>query len=232
MDSFSQSQTSAIQGLSAPRLPRLIAITDTRTYGVQATIEAATRLCRTAASQSVVIQLRERELETHVALQLGEELLKICEANGQALAVNDRLELATSLGTAWFHRKPTSRTAAQIRLALAPRVGSTYLTQGWHPADEPLPSEVDALLISPAVAPRKGRSALGMVALAEAVARASPVPVFALGGVGPSEIAMVLSTGVAGVAVQAAWYSDPEALLAALGIERSASESQRSGADG
>lgn len=201
-------------------LPRLIAVTDAKRFGVEATIRAARHLCLGARPHSVVLQLREADLSKRDFLDLGQALGRLCHTNDQAFAINDRLDLALALGTSLFHRKLTSASVAEVRAALEPRVGSSWLTQGWHPADEAPPVGVEAVLVSPVLAPRKGRPALGLDLLGQAVSRVAPTPVFALGGVGSRDVATVLSTGTAGVAAQAAWYVEPDALLGALGIER------------
>jgi thiamine monophosphate synthase len=124
------------------------------------------------------------------------------------------------VGTERVHLKATSAPADAIRAVLTTRFGAAWLTQGWHPADEEPPRAVDAVLVSPALAARKGRNPLGFVALGQAAARMSPVPVFALGGIGSNEAPALMTLPFAGIAVQAAWYTEPEQVLAALGIAR------------
>ena len=86
---------------------------------------------------------------------------------------------------------------------------------------------LDALVVSPVLAARKGRAALGLERL-EAVARtvgSSPsVPaVFALGGVDRANAAACVAAGAAGVAAIGAAHdiATQDELLAALGVLRS-----------
>lgn len=177
-------------------------------------------MCALATEQSVLVQLREAELSRDAAVRFGHELAAICQASGQALCVNDRLDLALELGTPRFHRKPSSPAASEMRSTLTRRFDCCWLTQGWHPKDELLPVGVDAVLVSPVFAARKGRAALGVSGLAESVVRAGATAVFALGGVDARAVDAVEATGAAGVAVQGAWYDEPDGLLTALGILR------------
>lgn len=204
-------------------LPRLIAISDAARFGVDATVEAVAHVCQQARPRSVVVQLREMELPSDTLLTLGTTLRDVCRRHGQDLCINHHLDLALTLGCWRVHRKPASLAAPMMRRELERRFECAWLTQGWHPDEgdaEPAPSGVDAVLVSPVQAPCKGRPALGQAGLERAVARVAPVPVFALGGVDASSAARLTSASVPGVAAQAAWYIQPDALLDALGIRR------------
>ncbi len=121
-------------------LPRLIAITNAKRFGVEATIDAAKYLCVNATPQSVVIQLREAELDRNELWSLAQALAKLCQTSEQGLAINHRLELALAVGTPLFHRKPSSAQVDELRSALNARFGTSWLTQGWHPANEAPPA--------------------------------------------------------------------------------------------
>jgi thiamine monophosphate synthase len=210
-----------MSGCSSARWqPRLIAITDAQRFGVERTLTQATELCAGARAQSVVVQLREAEMPFELALSLGRALLSICRATEQALCINGQLDLAIALGTPRFHLKATSGSADAARAELHRCVGDAWLTRGWHAAEEQLPTGVDAVLVSPALAARKGRRALGIEGLRSAVAQAAPLPVFALGGVGAPDVVRLQEMPLTGVAIQAAWYNETALLLAALGITR------------
>lgn len=220
MANHAQGETLNATALDKVWLPRLIAITDAARFGIDATIEAAAHVCRNARPQSVVVQLREAELPDGPLLAFGTTLRDVCRGYGQDLCINHHFDLALTLGCWRVHRKPSSLGADTMRRQLERRFECYWLTQGWHPKDEPVPSGLDAVLVSPVIAARKGRPALGFTGLEHAVARVAPLPVFALGGVDAWSARQVTSTAVAGVAVQAAWYTEPDALLEALGIRR------------
>ena len=86
------------------------------------------------------------------------------------------------------------------------------------------PHDCEAWIVSPVMAPRKERAALGLEGLSACVARApSSVRIYALGGITASSAPACLAQGAAGVAVIEAalgWDTDPLALVTALGIAR------------
>jgi thiamine monophosphate synthase len=85
--------------------------------------------------------------------------------------------------------------------------------------------EVDALLVSPVCAPRKGRAALGLAALGavgeQLRARNLSCQLYALGGVSAENAAACRTAGAFGVAaIGAALAADPLPLLEALELRR------------
>ncbi len=84
---------------------------------------------------------------------------------------------------------------------------------------------MDALLVSPVLAPRKGRPALGLLPLGglgeQLRARDLACQIYALGGVSAENAAGCLQAGATGVAaIGAALAPDAEPLLSALGVLR------------
>jgi thiamine-phosphate pyrophosphorylase len=84
---------------------------------------------------------------------------------------------------------------------------------------------VDALLVSPVLATRKGRPAVGLEQLGawgeQLRARHQAYPLYALGGVTAGNAAACLAAGATGVAAMgAALAEDPARLLSALGSLR------------
>jgi thiamine-phosphate pyrophosphorylase len=104
-----------------------------------------------------------------------------------------------------------------------------WLSRALHAPDE-LPAEeldaLDAVVVSPVIAPRKGREALGLATF-EAWARGcreqcEKLGVFALGGVTAASAAECLRAGASGVAVLGAARDadSARALVRVLGIAR------------
>lgn len=199
--------------------PRLIAITDVTQFGATHTATAFERLCHAAAPGSVCVQLRW-DAPAAELLALGSRLRELCAESRQRLAVNERLDVALALELGAAHLKSTSVAAVTARGLWAQRGEMVWLSRAWHPVDEPLPMGVDALVVSPVCAERKGRQALGIAVLHAAVVKAARVPVYALGGVDEGNVAPVVATGARGVAAIGACYRDPIALLDQLGILR------------
>jgi thiamine-phosphate pyrophosphorylase len=179
-----------------------------------------------AAPGSVLVQLRDRQLEARERLVFGLRLRELTRRHEQLLAVNDRLDLALLLEADGVHL-PESGVPASVARPWLERYRPDWLVSTACHDPTWLPhAMVDAVLLSPLCAPRKGRPALGLAGLQTAVrerARAGARHrVYALGGVGADEAGALLSAGAQGVAVIGAVFDarGPERLLAALGILR------------
>jgi thiamine-phosphate pyrophosphorylase len=198
---------------------RLIAITDVAQFGAQHTLQAFASLCRAAAPGSVCVQLRWDATPAAV-WALGRQLAAACAASEQRLCVNERLDVGLALGADAAHLKSGSVPAQQARSLWAARSAEVWLSRAWHPSDEPLPRDVDALVVSPICAARKGRAELGLNGLRRAVEQAGGVPVYALGGVDGSNVEPLVAAGARGVAAIGACYGEIQPLLRGLGIAR------------
>ena len=203
-----------------PLRPRLIAITNAALVGVARLPELLEPWLERAAAGSVMVQLRDTELDVRQRLELGRVLLQRVRRHGQLLSVNDRIDLALVLGADGVHLGEAGVDPEAAR-ALLP---DGWISAAWHPASAPPRALADALVVSPVSAARKGRAALGSegLALAVRVARTlEPEPlVYALGGIDASSAPACLAAGAWGIAAISAVLEarDPEPLLAALGI--------------
>lgn len=199
---------------------RLIAITDFERFGEAASLAAWQTLAALARPGTVAVDLRDRERPSRRLLALGEALAATARACGQALIVNDRLDLALLLGADGLHLGAHSVDSARAR-ALVQRP----LLRACH-ALSALPAvDAELVLLSPVVAPRKGNPALGVAALGQARAalgRGAPRRLFALGGVDEATAHACIAAGADGVAAIGAAFTPGRArpLLAALGILR------------
>ncbi|HYP88775.1 MAG TPA: thiamine phosphate synthase [Polyangiaceae bacterium] len=207
----------------------LIAISDLSALSAELLLERLARLARAAKPNHVALLLRDHQASARHRLALGEELRAIAREHEQQLWVADRADLALLLEADVLHLGEASAPANVVRPLLPPQL---RISRAWHaptwsdPALDAELSGVDALLLSPLLAPRKGRPALGLAALGvlgeQLRARHSAYPqIFALGGVSAENAAACLAAGAAGVAaIGAALGPDPAPLLDALAIAR------------
>lgn len=192
-----------------PRRPpfRLYLITDRRVRSdLPGALEGAlSALPRGAAA----VQLREKELSTRALFELGQELRAITRRHGAKLLVNDRLDVAKAIGADGVHLTGRSLSVADARAWLGP--GALVGASCHSLAELEARREADFATLSP-IFPSPGKGpAIGLEALAEA-ARTSSLPLFALGGIGPGEIPLVLAAGAHGVSAIRAWLEDDPAL--------------------
>lgn len=204
--------------------PRLVVVTDRERADEAAWLERLSEWLPRARAGSVLVQLRDRQLEAAQRLAFGLRLRELTRRHGQKLAVNDRLDLALLVDADAVHLPESGVPAAIARRWLERYRADWHVSvachdPGWMPG-----VAVDAVLLSPLCAPRKGRPALGVEGLREALrtrdqGRARH-QVYALGGVGADEAASLMAAGADGVAVIGAVFDErgPEPLLAALGI--------------
>jgi thiamine-phosphate pyrophosphorylase len=202
---------------------RLVVVTSAAEHGSAAVTERLRTLLAAARPGTVLVQLRDRELSAGQRLAWGRQLRELTRTRGQALLINDRLDLARLVDSDGVHLPESGMRAAVARSyqLAAPGAPPPLVFRAAHaPAalvvcaqDAP-----DAWVIAPVFAARKGRPALGSDGLREAVRLAAGRPVFALGGVNAHNAREVLALGAQGVAVQGALFEPVEPLLSALEI--------------
>ena len=202
--------------------PRLIAITDTTLLPFDALLIRARTLCVLCQPKSVMIQLRDRELDIRERLEFGRRLANVTRECDQMLCVNDRLDLARLLEAQSLHLGESSVSARDVRRCEGDRF---WLTRASHEPARCEAEGADAVLLSPILASRKGAPALGPAAISAACAGSS-VPIYALGGLSADSAASCIAAGAAGVAVIGAWLAtDPAPLVRALKIDRTSTYS-------
>lgn len=214
--------TAGADGGSATAAPRLIAITDFSALGAAETLRCFEALMASARPRTVMVQLRGRTLAARELVALGRDLVGLCREEGQLFQVNDRLDLALLLDADAVHLGEASVNTSDARRL----VGSRFLTRACHDPGAAAGVDADGLLLSPILAPRKGRDALGVEGLERArraLTEAGRVSLlFALGGVDPEGAGRCLRAGADGVATVGATQSETSGLelVAALGIAR------------
>jgi thiamine-phosphate pyrophosphorylase len=209
-------------GALARAVPRLIAPTDRSVASASETLRRYEHVARAARPFSVMFQLRDRELAAVERLAFGRELRALCTAEEQWFQVNDRCDLAVLLAADGVHLAEASIAAEDARRVVGP---AAFISRACHDPQRPLEEGVDAWVLSPIFAARKGRDGLGLEALARLRQRcrlrsdgAEP-SVFALGGVTATTAEPCLAAGAAGVvAIGAVLGGEFEPLLEALGI--------------
>jgi thiamine-phosphate pyrophosphorylase len=204
--------------------PRLVALTERSLASGPETLARFEHVARAARPWSVLFQLRDRELCALERLAFGRELAALCTRSSQWFQVNDRLDLAVLLGAHGVHLGEASVAASDARRVLGP---DAFISRACHDERAPLDPAVDAWVLSPVVAARKGKAALGLDAVRRLRVRCDAAPerpsaprVWALGGVTASVARACLEHGAHGVVVMGAVLAGNEldALVSELGI--------------
>ncbi|MEY4544179.1 MAG: Thiamine-phosphate diphosphorylase [Pseudomonadota bacterium] len=194
--------------MSATPAPRLIAISDGERAQTSFWIEQLERLLSGARPGTVAVLLRDRQLPIRERLQLGQCLRQLTQRFGQALLVNDRLDLACLLQADGVHLSEASVTVEDARELARAAARSFWISAACHDPDAFTDGTANALLLSPLLEARKQRPALGLAGLERALAARSrrstalpPCAVYALGGVRGQDAGRLLGAGADGVAL-------------------------------
>lgn len=166
------------------------------------------------------VQLRDKTCSDADLVALARALLAELRPQGVRLIVNDRLQVALAVDGCGLHLGQSDGDPAQARARLGPGrlLGLSIETAAQCAA---IPDGVlDYIGAGPvrATASKLDHAApIGFEGLAAIVARA-PVPVVAIGGLGPGDAAALRQAGAVGVAVVSAVTRapDPEAATRAL----------------
>jgi thiamine-phosphate diphosphorylase len=182
--------------------PRVVLVTDSRRLLPQSSVaerlHAIAAQAREAFAAGVdAVQIRESDLDARVLF----DLTCAVAALGPAI-VTDRLDIAVAAGASGLHLRSDGVEPSRARALLRP--GMT-LSRAVHDADEAATygadPALDWLLAGPAfeTVSKPGRAPLGAPGFRE-IARASRLPVIAIGGVTPSRVKELRAAGAAGVA--------------------------------
>lgn len=195
----------------------LYLITDRRQCGGEDMIARVERALRGGAR---AVQLREKDLSTRERFELGHRLRAVTSEFGAKLFVNGDAALARALGADGVHLPQDGLPADVCRGLLEPHMLVGVSTHSSAEAAEAEEMGADFITYGPVyytASKAQYGPPVGVNSL-RAVCAAAGLPVFALGGVGPSNIEEVVSAGASGAAMISA-------ILAATDPEIAASES-------
>ena len=160
------------------------------------------------------VQLREKDLTAAELLPLARKMRSLTNDYDALLLINDRIDIALSVGADGVHLGGHSLPVDVSRNLLGPE---RLIGVSTHSRDEIRSAAqlgADFVTFGPVYStPSKAAygAPQGLEAL-QAACRASSLPIFALGGIKPGNQAEVLATGASGIALISAIFtnSDPE----------------------
>jgi thiamine-phosphate pyrophosphorylase len=147
---------------------------------------------------AAAVQLREKDLPTNELLRLARLLLPICRSAKAPLLVNTNLEVVKAARADGLHLPAAAMSIADARRELGP---GALIGQSCHTRAEVTRAGeqgADFAVFGPVwdTGDKKGQ---GMTAL-HLAAKASNIPVFAVGGVTPARAKRAINAGAHGVA--------------------------------
>lgn len=161
---------------------------------------------------ATMIQLREKAATTTSFVELGQELRAVTREAGVPLIVNDRVDVALAVGADGVHVGQDDMPAAMARRLIG---SSMILGISATTLEEALQGERDGAEylgvgpIFPTGTKPDAGPAMGISGLS-AIANRVRIPIVAIGGVGPDNVASMIAAGAAGVAVVSAVVSAPD----------------------
>jgi thiamine-phosphate pyrophosphorylase len=173
---------------------------------------------------ATMVQLREKELDEEQFYQEARELKKLCEKYHVPFLINDRADIAQAVDADGVHVGQKDKNAAEVRRLIgrnkilgvsvqtmeqalqARKDGADYLGVGavFH-----TDTKADADFVTPEVL--------------HEICMESGLPVVAIGGITEKNVEMLSESGIAGIAVISAVFSQPDIEKAATML-RSKSE--------
>lgn len=145
-----------------------------------------------------LIQIREKDLDARTLYEFSVQARALGNPLGARLLINERVDVALAAGLDGVHLPSGSIAARDIR-RIAP--GPFVIGVSAHSLAE-IDAEADFAVVSPVFVSKSKPGygpPLGVEQLA-AIVKASPVPVYALGGVTKENAASCLAAGATGVA--------------------------------
>jgi thiamine-phosphate pyrophosphorylase len=189
-------------------LPRLYLLTDRHqtlhrplSSVVTQAVEAGVRM----------VQIREKDLGTRELISLSSPLFPLLQQRQGKVFFNDRIDLVLALGADGIHLR-----AESLPVSIARRLLGTGRLIGvsTHSVEEARTAEgegADFIVLGPIFdtpSKRPYGPPLGIQVLYKAC-RTSRIPIFAIGGITPSRIPDILSSGAYGVAVISSIFQAP-----------------------
>ncbi|MBL8539379.1 MAG: Nudix family hydrolase [Betaproteobacteria bacterium] len=166
-----------------------------------------TRLDAALARGLRLVQLREKDLDEDVLIAVGREVTRRCHAAGAKVLVNGEVGVADAIGADGVHL-----SAARLK-ALGQRPDAKLCAASCHDRaelDRAAELGVDFVVLGPVhpTPTHEGMATLGWERFADLIAD-YPLPVFALGGMGPDDLAAAWTRSAHGISMmRGAWSGD------------------------
>ena len=149
------------------------------------------------------IQLREKDLDGKEIFALADKLSVICHRYNAELFINDRIDVALAVDAAGVQLGKTSLPIATARRLMGSGKLIGYSTHSPQEAKQAERAGADFVLFGPVYfTPSKAPygAPQGLTPLKETVGQIA-LPVYAIGGINPANLAQTMNTGIYGIAL-------------------------------
>ncbi len=188
----------------------------------RASLDEFASLARSLVEAGVhVIQLRDKQLDDRQLLERAAALREITRAAGVLFIVNDRPDLAVLAQADGVHVGQEDVSVKDARTIVGPDALIGVSTHSIEQARQAVLDGANYIGVGPTFpSDTKQFEQFPGLDLLRAVAAEIRLPSFAIGGIGPENLAEVLPTGIGRIAVSGAVLSAPDPAGAALALSR------------
>lgn len=182
--------------------------------------ETLTEVVETLLKAGVTcVQLREKDAEDAFILQEAQELNALCRRYGVPFLVNDRPDLAQTVGADGVHvgREDTGLTEARKQLGVNAVLGGSAHTVAEALAAQAAGADYLGCGAVFGSGTKHNVSQMSLETLT-AICQAVDIPVVAIGGVNLDNLSLLAGTGIAGVAVISGLFAPEDKTAAAQGF--------------
>jgi len=155
------------------------------------------------AAGTGMIQLREKDIDDKTILEHAIRTAEVFKDNKSLYVINDRVDIAIAAGADVVHLGQDDMPVAAARSIAAGRIRIGLSSHSYAQAMEGLEQSPDYLAVGPIYAsPTKpGGKAVTPRLIERVAAKASGVPIVAIGGITPANMAEVFNAGASGAAM-------------------------------
>lgn len=163
-----------------------------------------------------MVQLREKDLAHDAFLEEACRIGQICRRHGVPFLIDDDVELAAAVGADGVHVGQHDMEAGMARAKVGPDMLLGVSAQTVEQALRAQAAGADYLGVG-AVFPTGTKTDAEAVSYdtLKAICEAVDIPVVAIGGIGPDNVAKLAGSGICGVAVVSALYAQKDPCAAA-----------------
>lgn len=163
-----------------------------------------------------MVQLREKDLAHDAFLEEARRIGQICRRHGVPFLIDDDVELAAAVGADGVHVGQHDMEAGMARAKVGPDMLLGVSAQTVEQALRAQAAGADYLGVG-AVFPTGTKTDAEAVSYdtLKAICEAVDIPVVAIGGIGPDNVAKLAGSGICGVAVVSALYAQKDPCAAA-----------------
>ena len=163
-----------------------------------------------------MVQLREKDLAHDAFLEEARRIGQICRRHGVPFLIDDDVELAAAVGADGVHVGQHDMEAGMARAKVGPDMLLGVSAQTVEQALRAQAAGADYLGVG-AVFPTGTKTDAEAVSYdtLKAICEAVDIPVVAIGGIGPDNVAKLAGSGICGVAVVSSLYAQKDPCAAA-----------------